>query len=114
MYGNMEADSVHLVVLPPLFMAMKYPPSLLQSTQAKHLVNASNIDAVKDFTGADDVKAFITGVDVDPMFGNLPQITDRPTNTMANMRNRIIDSAPTARKAVVADLIGQSEAIVMA
>jgi hypothetical protein len=45
------------------------------------------------------------------MFGNMPQITDRPTNTMANMRDKIIESAPTARKELVSELVDQSEAV---
>ena len=114
MYGNMEADSVLSRGSPAAVYGNEVPAEFATEYASETLgrMSQASIDAVKDFTGADDVKVFfITGVDVDPMFGNMPQITDRPTNTMANMRNRIIDSAPTARKAVVADLIGQSEAI---
>lgn len=114
MYGNMEVDSVLSRGSPAAVYKGEVPAEFATEYASETLgrLTQASVDAVKDFTGADDVRVFfITGSNVDPMFGNMPQITERPTNTMANMRDKIIDSAPTARKEVVADLIGQSEAV---
>jgi hypothetical protein len=114
MYGDMKADSVLSRGSPAAVYGNEVPAEFASEYASETIgrLTQASVDAVKDFTGSDDVKVFfVTGANVDPMFGNMPQITDRPTNTMANMRDKIIESAPTARKELVSELVDQSEAV---
>jgi hypothetical protein len=65
--------------------------------------------AVRDFTGGDTEVQFIVPNRADPLLGNAPEITVRPTNTLRNMRQEIIESAPEANQSTVADLIDQAQ-----
>lgn len=115
MYGDMKSGSNLLSRGSPAAVFGNEVPAEFASEYASETVSRlqqNSIDAVKDFTGEDDVKVFfVTSSNVDPIFGNLPEITDRPTNTMVNMRDQMIETAPVARKRVVSELIDQSDAI---
>ena len=115
LYGDMASSESLVTRNSPAGVYTDVVPAEFASEFAAETINRmsqASVDAVKDFTGSDDIKMmFITPERADSIFGSLPVITDRPANTMDAMRDAIVDSAPEARKTVVADLIDQSEAI---
>lgn len=115
LYGDMASSQSLITRNSPAGVYTDVVPAEFATEWAAETINRmsqASIDAVKDFTGSDDIRVmFITPERPDAILGSLPIITDRPTNTMDVMRDAIVDSAPEARKVVVSDLIDQSDAI---
>ena len=113
LYGDMKSGEASISRGSPASYYSKDVPAEFAVEYANETMgrfSQASVDAIKDYTGGNTDIFFLTP-NKRGILGDTPTITDRPVNNLRSTGEQIIESAPLARRTVVADLVDQSRAM---